>query len=80
MHYVYILKSKQSSGTYVGLTNNLEKRLMEHNRGEVKATASGRPFDLMSYVAFIDRKRACDFERYLKTASGRAFINKRLFV
>ncbi|MBU4483913.1 GIY-YIG nuclease family protein [bacterium] len=79
MYCAYILKSKTSARTYVGVTGNIERRLKEHNNGAVDATANDKPFNLVSYIAFIDRKKAYDFERYLKTASGRSFLKKRVF-
>ena len=77
--YVYILEAKRDPARhYVGLTDELADRLARHNRGEVKHTASGRPWRLKSAVAFRLRERAAAFERYLKTGSGRAFARRRL--
>src|SRR5580704_8329048 len=79
MRYVYLLQSiKFSDQTYVGLTDDLRSRFSEHNRGRSPHTAQYRPWRLVSYVAFSDERKAIEFERYLKTASGRAFANKRL--
>ncbi len=77
--YVYILESLASSGGfYVGLTDDLAARLATHNAGGVPHTAKGRPWRIKTAVAFRDRTRAASFERYLKSASGRAFEKKRL--
>ena len=79
MRYVYLLQSiKFPDQTYVGLTDDLRSRFSEHNRGRSPHTAKYRPWCLVSYVAFSDERKAVEFERYLKSASGRAFANKRL--
>jgi predicted GIY-YIG superfamily endonuclease len=75
--YVYILKC--SNGTiYTGCTNNLEDRIKRHNMGQVNATKNIIPVHLITYLAFIDKYKAYDFEKYLKKGSGRAF-SKRHF-
>ena len=51
---------------------------MEHNKGFVKSTSPYRPWNLVFYSAFENQKLAKDFERYLKTGSGKAFAYKRL--
>lgn len=62
----------------MGLTDDLRNRLKEHNAGESTHTRKYLPWRLVTYVAFSDEQKAISFERYLKTASGRAFTNKRL--
>jgi predicted GIY-YIG superfamily endonuclease len=79
MKYVYLLESladpKQS---YIGLADDLRERLKKHNAGGSPHTSKHRPWRVISYFAFSCEKAAIDFERYLKTSSGRAFANKRL--
>lgn len=78
-HYVYILESLEVPGHfYTGSTNNLKERLLKHNSGEVPHTARYRPWRIKTAVAFSDPERVPIFERYLKSASGRAFAKKRL--
>jgi predicted GIY-YIG superfamily endonuclease len=77
-HYVYILESEDGAHFYVGLTDNLGLRLAKHNGGAVPHTVKYRPWRMKTVVAFRDRERAADFERYLKSSSGRAFTKKRL--
>ena len=77
--YVYILQSQPDpEHFYVGLTDDLRDRLRRHNAGEVAHTSKFHPWRIKTAVAFTDRQRAGEFERYLKTASGRAFAKKRL--
>jgi predicted GIY-YIG superfamily endonuclease len=59
-------------------TDDLHDRLRRHNGGEVPHTARFRPWRIKNAIAFRDRDRAAAFERYLKTAAGRAFAKKRL--
>lgn len=75
--YVYMLQSENSpEAHYVGLTSSLGARLGDHNAGRVSHTSKLRPWRIKTAVAFSDRKRAAEFERYLKSASGRAFAEK----
>jgi predicted GIY-YIG superfamily endonuclease len=77
--YVYILESlAPTGGFYVGLTDNLSARLAKHNAGEVSHTAKLRPWQIKTAIAFRSRDKAAEFERYLKSPSGRAFSKKRL--
>ncbi len=78
-HYVYILQSEiRPNHFYTGLTDDLHARLRKHIGGEVGATKAYGPRKIKTAIAFTDRERAAEFERYLKFASGRAFAKKRL--
>lgn len=57
---------------------DLKKRLGQHNEGLSRATKSHCPWTLLFYAAFRDKRLAEDFERYLKSGSGKAFAYKRL--
>jgi predicted GIY-YIG superfamily endonuclease len=76
--YVYILESTAGGAFYSGITEDLRARLKKHNAGEVPHTAKHRPWRIKTAIAFTDKARAIDFERYLKSSSGRAFAKKRL--
>jgi len=77
MHFVYILVSETNpEKIYIGVTNNLDRRLLEHNEGESRYTSLFKPWNLESYIAFKSRKTAELFERYLKKGSGFAFLKK----
>jgi putative endonuclease len=77
MHYVYILQCSDGS-PYVGCTKNLKERFQRHINGEVPATKPRLPIELAFYCAFKDEDKAFEFEKYLKSGSGRAFMLKRL--
>jgi len=78
MYYCYILSSSKSPIFYFGSTNNLKERLRLHSEGKIKATKPRRPWRLIWCGGFETEKQARDFERYLKTGSGKAFAYKRL--
>ncbi len=73
MYYVYILKGKDNK-IYKGFTSDLRKRLLNHNSGKVKSTKNAKPWNLIYYEAFIDKKLARREELFLKTGKGRERI------
>jgi putative endonuclease len=75
--YVYILQTESGDHFYVGVTDDIGSRLKAHNSGHVPHTSKFGPWLMRTYVAFSDEQRAFAFERYLKSASGRAFATKR---
>jgi len=78
-YYVYILQSENDPDRfYIGFTKNIEQRLMQHNSGSDAHTSKFKPWKIKTLIAFTNRESAMDFEKYLKTASGRAFAIKRL--
>ncbi|MEX0917107.1 MAG: GIY-YIG nuclease family protein [Candidatus Paceibacterota bacterium] len=74
MYYVYSLKCKD--GYYIGCADNIEERLERHQKGHVPATANRLPVELEFYFATEDKYKAFEFENYLKSGSGRAFLKK----
>lgn len=74
MYYVYSLKCKD--GYYVGCADNLKDRFDRHQKGYVSATANRLPVTLDFYLAISDKYKAFEFEKYLKSGSGRAFTKK----
>ena len=77
MYYVYLLRCSDGS-PYTGCTENIDERLQRHNSGYVPATKERRPVELMSYFAIANKYKAFEFEKYLKSGSGRAFIKRHL--
>ncbi len=77
MHYTYILKSvPHPSQSYVGFTTNLKQRLEDHNSGKSPHTNKFKPWNLDFYCAFQNEEKAVNFEKYLKSGSGRSFAKK----
>ncbi|WP_366853440.1 GIY-YIG nuclease family protein [Phenylobacterium sp.] len=80
MHYVCFLESLGSpSKRYVGVTSDLQARLVDHNGGKSPHTSKYWPWKVVTYVAFSERTQAESFETYLKSGSGHAFARKRLW-
>jgi putative endonuclease len=75
MYTVYILKCFDGK-LYIGCTKNLKERLIRHNNGYIPATKNRLPIKLILFIVFNDKYKAFQFEKYLKSGSGRAFINK----
>jgi len=81
MKYVYLIQSIPfPEQRYVGITSNLNDRIKSHNEGRSKHTSKFKPWRIVACIAFSSESKAIDFERYLKTGSGRAFANKRFWV
>ncbi len=78
MYYIYSLKCKE--GYYIGCTDDVEKRLQRHQKGQIPATKNRLPIELDFYFAVKNKYKAFEFEKYLKTGSGRAFIKKHLII
>ena len=79
MYYVYILQCADGK-PYTGCTDDLKARLERHQKGYVPATTNRLPVELECYFAIKDKYKAFEFEKYLKSGSGRAFIQKHLSV
>lgn len=79
MWYVYIIKSvSHPDQEYTGASEDLKQRVADHNAGKSTHTAKFAPWELVWYCAFPDKYKALEFEKYLKSHSGRAFAKKRL--
>ena len=57
-YYVYLLKSLKDGNYYIGQTNNIQKRLKEHNNGKVRSTKNRVPFILVGYEIYKTRNEA----------------------
>ena len=73
MFYVYVLRSENDSGFYIGFSTDLKKRLSEHTRGASFATKSRGPWKLIYYEAYTDREDGEGRERFLKSGPGGVF-------
>lgn len=75
--YVYILKCSDER-FYIGCTDDIKDRINRHQKGQVPATKDRLPVKLVSYFAFSNKYTAFNFEKYLKSGSGRAFLNRHI--
>ncbi|MBU1868387.1 GIY-YIG nuclease family protein, partial [Patescibacteria group bacterium] len=70
-YYFYILQSlKDPDYFYKGSTNNLRKRLEQHNNSEVQSTRPHRPFQLVYYEAYVSEKAARKRESSVKKSGS----------
>jgi predicted GIY-YIG superfamily endonuclease len=80
MKYVYLIQSIPfPDQRYIGVTSDLKNRLQAHNEGCSQHTSKFKPWQLVTYLIFSNDKKASEFEKYLKSGSGRAFAKKRLW-
>ena len=66
MFYVYVLKSNENTKLYIGYTNDLKRRIQEHNKGKNFSTAHKGTFSLIYYESFRFQKDATTREKQLK--------------
>ncbi len=78
MHFVYALKSQDRNYIYIGLTNNIDRRVNEHNSGYNKTTKPYRPFSLIYSKEFENRALARIHEKELKSSTGKRFLRSLL--
>ena len=78
MFYVYIISSKVRNYVYVGLSDNVKRRFLQHQKGSNKTTKPYKPFDLIYVEGFNTRIEARKREKYLKSGVGKEWIKKCL--
>lgn len=78
MYFVYVLLSLKDEKFYTGYTNDLKRRLLEHNQGENFSTKHRRPFKAVYYECCVEEKDAIAREKYLKTGMGKKYLKNRL--
>ena len=78
MFYIYILKSLKDNKTYVGYTNNVDRRLTEHNSGKNIATKNRRPLELIFSEEFETSIEARKRGLYWKSGGGRRKLKELL--
>lgn len=77
-YYAYLLQSIQNRNLYIGYTNDLIKRLREHNQGLNFSTRPFRPWEVIHYEAYRSEKDAKRREKYLKTSQGTRLLKRML--
>jgi putative endonuclease len=78
MYYVYAIKSLIRDYIYVGITKNIERRLIQHNKGLARATRPYKPFELFFAEKVQTRIKARKKEKYLKSGCGKEFLKDLL--
>ncbi len=80
MKYVYLLQRLSCPDKrYVGLTNDLNSRLKDHNSGKSPHTAKFKPWQVVVAIRFSDDQKAEAFETYLKSGSGHVFAKRHFW-
>jgi putative endonuclease len=77
--FTYVLKSEVAEKSYVGSTNDLDRRLSEHNNGKSIYTSRYKPWKLIYKEEFPTPEEARLREKYLKSKSGRKFLKNVVF-
>jgi len=78
VYFTYVLKSQKDGMLYIGYTENLDKRILEHNSGKVKSTKYRTPFELVYYEACRNLEDALHREKYLKSTYGHRYLKNRM--
>ncbi|MFH0834151.1 MAG: GIY-YIG nuclease family protein [Patescibacteria group bacterium] len=78
MHFVYILKSVGRKRFYIGVSSDVSKRLLEHNRGCAKSTKPYRPWQIVYTEKFESKTAAYKREFYLKHPQG--YLEKKKII
>jgi len=78
MYYTYVLKSDKDGKLYVGWTEDLNRRISDHNNGKVNSTMNRQPLKLVYYEACNSKQDAIAREKSLKTGFGRAYLKRRI--
>lgn len=78
MWYVYVIQSRQDNDLYVGIANDLRKRVNLHNQGKVFSTRLRAPFNIIYYEAHKNKNDAALREKFLKSGWGKNWIKRTL--
>jgi len=74
MYTVYILYSSKTDRYYIGYTNDLERRIGEHNRRKGKFTDRGIPWGIVYTEQYASKDEAAQRETFIKSRKSRQFI------
>jgi len=77
-YYTYVLKSEKDGRIYTGYTQDLRKRLNQHNKGLSTYTKGRGPFVLIYYEACLSEDKAKSRELFLKSGMGKRYLKNRL--
>jgi putative endonuclease len=74
MYYTYILVSESKGKLYIGQTNNVQARVLRHNKSKNFSTKNRGPWKLIFSKEFESRSEAMKFEKYLKSLKSKQYI------
>ena len=79
MYYVYLLENQSDYSWYIGYTEDLRKRLKEHQGGYgCRTTSLKLNWKLIYYESYLNKQDAIGREKFLKGGSGRTYLKKQL--
>ncbi len=79
MYYVYLLECADDQSWYIGYTQDLKKRLQDHQNGHgCRTTSIKNNWHLIYYESYLDKFDALGREKFLKGGSGRKYLRKQL--
>ena len=73
-YYVYAIRSEKKKYIYVGISDNTERRVQQHNKGKERTTKPYAPFKTILIEQYNSRPEARKREKYLKTGIGKDFL------
>ena len=73
-YFVYILRSQKDGSYYVGLTHDIDERLLRHNQGRTNYTRAKRPWEFLYSEEFPDRSAAIKRENEIKRRKNKDYI------
>lgn len=76
-YYVYVVKSLKIGYRYIGHTNDLKRRLSEHNEGLTKSIKFQRPFELLYFEKYSTKTQVVKREKFLKSGKGRQWLDEK---
>lgn len=76
--YVYVLRSKKDNNFYIGSTNDVKRRLKEHQQGKNTSTAKRLPVELIYFESHRSKEDALRREKYFKTTKGKVTLRQIL--
>ena len=80
MYIIYVIKSEVDNRLYVGFTENIERRIKEHNSGKTRSTKGYIPWVIVYKEEINERSLARQREKYLKSGCGKEFLKKILYL
>ncbi len=76
--YAYVLRSQKDHNFYIGSTNNIKRRLQEHQQGKNISTAKRLPVELIYFEAHLSKEDALRREQYFKTTKGKVTLRQMM--
>jgi len=79
MYYVYVLENQNDKSFYIGYTENLKQRILNHQSGRGgKTTKSKSNWKLIYFECYLNKLDVLGREKFLKGGSGRKYLKKQL--